>query len=509
MTHFVKAIDDFLNTFTMYKVVMFGLLLLVLISFLLSALGILFYNPLQLAASLLLIYVSCLVSNFIFSKILKAPTNIESYLITALILFFIYKPVSNQDEAITVIAAGVLAMATKYIFAINNKHIFNPAAASAVILGLIGNSGALWWAGSDVLLPFVLIIGLLIVRKIRRFRMFFAFLAASLVSISAFQGINGGVPVQQSVIEAFISWPLIFFGTVMLTEPLTTPPTRKLQMIYGAIVGILFGAQFHFGPIYSTPELALVLGNIYSYIVSPKQKLFLRFKEKIKAAENTYEYVFTSSNKLHFKPGQYLEWTLPHGRADMRGNRRYFTIASSPTEEDIHLGVRMEQQSSTFKKKLAEMKPTDTFVASQLMGDFTLPEDKNKKLVFIAGGIGVTPFRSMVKYLLDKKEQRSIVLFYTNKTADEIAYKDIFDKAQKELGLKPIYVLTNMDRIPAAWPGKAGRIDEKMITEEVPDFKERTFYISGPNAMVDAYKHLLNKMGVPHNQIVTDYFPGF
>lgn len=492
----------------MYKVVMYGLLILATISLLLSAFGILFYTPIQLATSFVLIVLSCTAANFIFAKILKAPTNVESYIITALILFFIYKPVSNQEEALTVISAGIIAMASKYVFALNSKHIFNPAGISTVIMGIIGNSGALWWVGSDVLLPFVLIIGLLIVRKIRRFRLFLSFIIVALVSISLFQGING-VPVLTSIVDAFKSYPLIFFATVMLTEPLTTPPTKKLQMIYGAIVGFLFGTQFHFGPIYSTPELALVLGNIYSFIVSPKAKMFLSFKEKNKVADNTYEYVFRSNQKLNYRPGQYLEWTLPHEKADIRGNRRYFTIASSPTEKHLRLGIRIEEKSSSFKHKLIDLRPQDTLVASQLTGDFTLPDDQSKKLVFIAGGIGVTPFRSMIKYLMDTQQKRAIVFFYANKTAGEIAYKDIFDKAQTELGIKINYVLTDKEHIPSGWTGKIGRIDEKMLTDEVPDYKERTFYISGPNAMVDAYKHLLAELGIPHNQIVTDYFPGF
>lgn len=504
----LKPLDDFLNKYTMYKVVLFGLLLLVGIAFLLSFTGILFYNPLQLSASLLIIFVSCLVSNFIFAKILKAPTNVESYMITALILFFIYLPVSDQGDVFSLVGAGVIAMAAKYIFAIHNKHIFNPAAISAFIMGLIGNGNAVWWVGSDILLPFVLIVGLLIVRKIRRFRLFFAFLIASLVTIALFQARNG-IPVQQSLIESFTSWPIIFFATVMLTEPLTTPPTKKLQMIYGAIVGVLFGSQFEFGPIYSTPEFALVAGNIYSYIVSPKAKMFLSFKDKRKVAENTFEYIFRSNQKLNFKPGQYLEWTLPHKKADIRGNRRYFTIASSPTEKHLRLGIRIEEKSSSFKHKLKEFSPADTIVASQLTGDFTMPDDLSKKLVFIAGGIGVTPFRSMMKFLIDNKEQRSVVLFYANKWKDEIAYKEIFDQGERELGLKTVYVLTDKEHVPAGWSGKVGRIDEKMITSEVPDYKERIFYISGPNAMVDAYKRLLAKLGIPNTNIVTDYFPGF
>lgn len=503
----LKPIDNFLNRFTMYKVVMYGLLILVGITIVLSFAGVLFYSALQLVSSLLILLASCWISNFVFAKIVKAPTNEESYFITALILFFIYIPLSNASDITTLIGAGVIAMATKYIFAFKNKHIFNPAAASAFIMGFIGNGDAIWWVGSGVLLPFVLILGLLIVRKIRRFRLFFSFLATSVVTIGIFQAFNG-ISVQQSIIETFTSWPIIFFGTIMLTEPLTTPPTKKLQMIYGAIVGVLFGSQFQFGPLYSTPELALIIGNVYAYIVSPKTKLFLIFKEKVQAAQNTYEYIFTTNHDFVFTPGQYLEWTLPHPKPDFRGNRRFFTIASSPTEKEIRLGVRVESASSSFKHKLNDMHPGEILVASQLTGDFTLPKDASKKLVFIAGGIGITPFRSMVKYLLDTKEKRSVVLFYANKTVDEIAYKDIFGRAQ-EVGVKPVYILTDKEHIPANWLGKVGRIDEKMLMDEVPDYKERIFYLSGPISMVDAYKKLLGGLGVPHHHMVTDYFPGF
>jgi glycine betaine catabolism B len=128
-----------------------------------------------------------------------------------------------------------------------------------------------------------------------------------------------------------------------------------------------------------------------------------------------------------------------------------------------------------------------------------LPEDRNKKLVFIAGGIGITPFRSMIKYMLDTNEKRSVVLYYLNRKPDDIAYKDIFDKAEKQLGIKVIYSI--LDVPSASYYNK--------ITVEIPDYKERYFYVSGPNAMVTAFENNLRKIGVKKNHIKTDYFPGF
>jgi ferredoxin-NADP reductase len=147
-------------------------------------------------------------------------------------------------------------------------------------------------------------------------------------------------------------------------------------------------------------------------------------------------------------------------------------------------------------------------LAGQIAGDFTLPQDPEQKMVFIAGGVGITPFRSMLKYLLDMKQPRDIVLFYANKTADEIAYTDILSKAQTELGIKVLYTLTNTEAIPRNWRGLVGRIDEHMIQKTVPDYKERTYYLSGPPDMVRAYEHILKNMRVKHDQIKKDFFPG-
>ena len=147
-------------------------------------------------------------------------------------------------------------------------------------------------------------------------------------------------------------------------------------------------------------------------------------------------------------------------------------------------------------------------IAGQIAGDFTLPKDPKQKLVFMAGGTGITPFRSMLKYLLDMHQRRDIVLLYANRTADEIAYKDILSEAQTKLGIKVFCTLTNTKAIPRNWPGFVGRIDERVIRAAVPDYKERTFYVSGSLDMVRAYEHILKNMRVRHDQIKKDLFPG-
>ncbi len=499
----LQPIDRFLNNLTMYKTVLFGLLTLTAFAIASGFLGTLSYSGVSLLLSLFIVSISCIVTNTIFAKILKVPVSYESWLITALILFFLFSPASSTNDALAIALAGAIAMASKYIAAFRGKHIFNPAAVGAVALAFTGLGAPLWWIGTTWMLPLTLIVGLLIVRKIRRFSMFAACIAASFVVV-VILGLKNGMPISESILQHFTSWPIIFFASVMVTEPLTMPARRVHQIIYGTVIGIVSSWPIVLGPVYFTPELVLVLANLYSYAFSLRRRLTLTLREVKEIARDTYEYVFEVSPRLQFEAGQYLEWMLPHSHPDTRGNRRYFTIASSPTEKEIRLGVKIGSSVSSYKKVLKEMKKGDTLLAGQLAGDFTLPKDASKKLVLIAGGIGITPFRSHIKYLIDTKQKRDIVLFYGNRTQKDIAYGDILNEAKKALGMNTIHLLSESE--DASTPKL---LSADLLKKEVPDFKERLFYISGPSGMVDAYKKLLTDAGVARWNIVTDYFPGF
>ncbi len=492
----------------MYRVILYGLIIMNFFAIILSILKILHYDPFYLLLSTLILNAVCYVTNKIFAKIFKAVTNIESSFITALLLFFLMPPMEDISGALLLVAVGALAMASKYFIAWNKKHIFNPVAVAALVLSFNPNTLAIWWIGTPIMLPITAIVGFLTVRKIRRFNLFFSFTITAYFSIMLFAYTNK-VQGIDLFLQQFTSWPLIYFGVFMLTEPLTTPPTKKLQIIYGALVGLLFGMPLNLGILYSSPELALVIGNVFSYLVSPKKNLLLKLTEKTKLAPSIYGFKFAADQKLNFTPGQYLEWTLPHRNPDSRGNRRYFTLASSPTKDKFELGVKISENSSSYKRALLAMNPGDKLFASHLSGDFTLNEGKNQKLVFIAGGIGVTPFKSIIEYLIDTKQKRDVVLFYACATHSEFVYKDIFDKAEYSIGLRTAYVITRAENAPKDWKGKTGRINAEVLTQVVPDYTKRTFYLSGPNTMVQGYKELLSSMGVSKSKIVTDYFPGF
>lgn len=507
----IDFIERKLNSVTMYRLVLYYLLGLFIFAVIFGYFGILPYTPLALVLSTIYITFICWLTNLVFSRVFNAQTNIESVYITALILVFIITPLKSFiDIPFLTLAgwAGVLAMASKYILAIRKKHLFNPAAIAVVLTALFLGQSASWWVGTSSMVIPVIVGGFLLTRKILRWDLVISFLVTSFITIVISRILVGG-SIFTVVQNFLLTSPVWFFAFVMLTEPLTTPPTRNLRIMYGILTGFLFTPAIHVGSIYSTPELALVVGNLFVYIISPKEKMILKLKELKEIGKDTYDFIFTSDRKFSFKPGQYLEWTLGHKDVDSRGNRRYFTLASSPTENTVRMGVRFFPESSSFKSKLKSLKPGDTIVAHGRAGDFVLPKDKNKKLVFIAGGIGITPFRSMIKYLLDTKQKRDIVLFYSNKKIEDVVYTDVFDEALNELNIRTVYTLTDKTAIPTSWLGETGHIDKTMIIRNVPDFQDRTFYISGPSKMVEIFEDTLVKMGVKKSAIVTDFFPGF
>ena len=506
-----KLIDDFLNKTTMYRLLEYylGGLLVVATGF--SAVGILPYNPLYLLASTAFLAAVCWLFNIAVARIWNVPTNAESSVITALILALIITPDKPYISFFFLLWAALLAMASKYILAIRGKHVFNPAALGIAATALFLGQYATWWVGGNLpMLFFVLAGGFLVVRKIHRWDLVLTFLAAALVSTLAPTIASGG-DIFVALTTMIIRTPLFFFAFVMITEPATTPPRRLGRMLYGAFVGFLFAPWVSIGSFFFTPELALLAGNVFSYLISPKFKAVLQLSNIQKLAADTYEFIFTGRLPT-FKPGQYAEWTLAADTSDSRGNRRYFTLASSPTEQDVRLGIKFYANASTFKQYLAAFKAGSPMLAGSIAGDFTLPNlpwNKKKKLIFIAGGIGVTPFRSMIKYLLDRHEPRDIVLFYSNKTEAEIAYKDIFDAAQAAgIGFRAVYTLTDKAVSPT-WAGGRGYVDAAMIMREVPDYKDRLFFISGPRSMVTTFQQTLHDIGIPRRRIKTDFFPGF
>lgn len=503
----LNLVDTIINRLTMYRLLLWGLRALFGVSWLFSAVDVLPYGAIRPLVSISILIGVCLGTNWVMARAYKTVSNSESSNITALLLYFIFQPPRTVKEGIALGLAGFVAIASKYILVRGKRHIFNPAAFGAVFVGITGLLYSGWWIGSSTMFILMLIFGLLVVRKIHRFPMVLSFMGVALLLFI----IRGDWQIYETIKLTLVSFPTIFFASLMLTEPITTPPRRYQQIAYGIFVGILFSAGVRLPGITMTPELALLIGNGLVALAFPRVLQELKLKSIETIGHTIYEYRFKPLQPLNYLPGQYVELTLPLQKSDALGNRRSFTIASSPTEDDIRFGVKHNpEHSSAFKRELLELPGGSVVTANNLAGDFLLPHSDTERLVFIAGGIGITPFRSQLQYLIDERKSRNITLFYAVSDPKHIVYKDVLERA-KEYGLKVVYVLhvPKDQEPPKSWKGEVGLITPGMIKKHVLDYDRRVYYISGPNAMVQANKHLLLGMGVARDHIRTDYFSGY
>ncbi len=491
----MKRLDSWLNQMTMYALVQYGLLAVIVYAALLGFIGQLPYSGWAILIAATILASVCRLLNMLLAWLWQATPSVESATITGLILTLIVVPPKSLMDCLVLTLIAALAMTSKYILAFRRQHIFNPAAIALVIIGLAGSGKAIWWVATPILLPATAILGALVARKLQRVGFVVSCLVAAVATMAVVALVQGNFDLT-IITSAFLSWPLVYFATIMVTEPATTPITKRWRYIYAVVIGGLFASQLRLGPIATTPEVALVAGNLLGLAVSGRRRVRLTLKQANSLAANIQEFVFTPDRPMPFAAGQYLEWALPHRRPDLRGSRRYFTIASSPTESELRIGIKLGPgRTSSFKTALAALKPGQWLTAAHAAGDFTLPTNASIKQVWIAGGIGVTPYRSMAKYLTDTKQRRDIHLIYLASSAEAFAYRDIFDQASQSVGIKVHYLVTPLT--------------PKLLRELVPDWQEREYYISGPSGLVRLHQNSLRSAGIEASKIKVDDFPGF
>jgi ferredoxin-NADP reductase len=494
MHNLLNPIDRLLNRFTMYKVTLFGLFGLWMVAEVLAYTGLIGVSATGMALSLGVLAVTCYAVTAGMAACFKTPFNQESYFITALILTFIVPPIDSLSGLLWVVLCGVIAMASKYLLTWRGSHVFNPAAFGVLVVSIAGVLPVTWWVATPNLLPFTILLALVMLRKQRNFQLFGVF-ALSAVAILLVNGVMFGNQTTVDVLtSALRSWPIIFMGSIMLTEPLTLPAGKQKQLLLAALVGVVFAAQLHAGPVSTTPQFALIVGNLFAVLVAGVYGTMLRLTQLNTIAPGTLELVFSKPTGLHFTPGQYIEMTLPYNTPDLRGNRRTFSIASAPHEDDVRFGVRAYNPGSGFKSRLQKLNIGDGVRIANVKGHFVLPANARQPLLFIAGGIGITPFRSMIAEMVQQLQHRDIRLLYVAASSEQFVYQDVLTQAA-EYG-----VIT--DYITPAFDG-----DE--LQRRVPDLADRHVYISGPDGMVRHYGELVRALGVPAHQIHKDHFSGY
>jgi len=218
-------------------------------------------------------------------------------------------------------------------------------------------------------------------------------------------------------------------------------------------------------------------------------------------------YFEPAEGRFDYKPGQVLSIILdPLRPAELA---REFSIASSPTEDFILISMRM-LVGSKFKSYINCLSPGAKILAEGPYGDFTLPEDTSRPLLFIAGGIGVTPFRGMMKYVADMALPFTVTLLYSARTPEEILYKNDWQTFRKTCkGFNAIFTITRPEESSSKWEGRVGRIDQALIEESVENLSESVTYVCGTPEMVRSMMKILVGMGLPPQKLKVEPFSGY
>jgi len=221
----------------------------------------------------------------------------------------------------------------------------------------------------------------------------------------------------------------------------------------------------------------------------------MRLVTKNQEVSGVHSFIFEPEQPLQWQPGQYLHYVLDHPNPDERGTERWFTIASAPFEKNVRITTRFDgEKMSSFKAALLAMEPSDEIEADGPKGSFVLQEGEHHH-IFIAGGIGVTPFRSMILQLAHDNKEINIDLMYANRDSNFVFGEELKQVQQNHPSFN---ILEFVDK----------RIEKSDMDKYLSD-KSAVFYLSGPKPMVEAYEEMLLAAGVEKVAVMTDYFPGY
>jgi ferredoxin-NADP reductase len=228
--------------------------------------------------------------------------------------------------------------------------------------------------------------------------------------------------------------------------------------------------------------------------------------ETREVAEGTLFVRFAVDGYPDFRPGAYFWVELPdRGHVDDKGLRRHISIATSPTERGI-VGLATRLRDTAFKRTLAELEVGDEVQVEEPKGSFLLPEDTSRDYVFVAGGIGISVFRSMLRYIADTGAPYRVTLVYSNRDPASTAFRDELRDLEERLeGLRVVLVMTD----DPAWEGETRQLDADVLSELVDGLDGKTFLVAGPPGMAEALEGALSGAGVPEEHLLVDSFSGY
>jgi ferredoxin-NADP reductase len=226
-------------------------------------------------------------------------------------------------------------------------------------------------------------------------------------------------------------------------------------------------------------------------------------------AEGTMAFHFVKPADFQFRPGQSIDLTLLNPpETDTEGNTRTFSIVSAPFDEDLIVATRM--RNSAFKRVLGKAAPGLEVKLEGPSGSFVLPRKAEKPVVLLAGGIGITPFLSMIRQATHDKTPHQIYLFYSNNRPEDAPFLDLLSEAARQNpNFHLIATMTEMSKSRHEWKGETGLINKEMLTKHLTRIEGPLYLLAGPPAMVAAMREMLIDAGVDEDDIRTEEFAGY
>lgn len=233
----------------------------------------------------------------------------------------------------------------------------------------------------------------------------------------------------------------------------------------------------------------------------------LQLLKKETIADNTMAFHWKRPEGFDFRAGQFGDMTLENPpESDEKGNTRAFSLVNAPHEKHLITATRM--RDSAFKRVLKNLEEGATVKFDGPHGHFTLHKTETTPAVFVIGGIGITPIRSMIAQATYERTSHKMTLLYSNKTPDDAAFLDDFHRLAKENpNFTFVPVMTDVGE--AQWSGERGYIDEQMLKKYVPDVEKPIYYLSGPGEMVQDMYNMLVKAGANEDNIRAEEFSGY
>jgi ferredoxin-NADP reductase len=226
-------------------------------------------------------------------------------------------------------------------------------------------------------------------------------------------------------------------------------------------------------------------------------------------AEGTMAFHFEKPSGFNFKAGQFADVTLTDPlETDAGGNTRTFSIASPPFENELVFTTRM--RDTAFKRSLKKVPLATEVKIGSAAGSFTLHKNRAKPAVFLAGGIGITPFLSIVRQADRDRLPHKLYLFYSNRRPEDAAFLNTLQSLEKtNLNFRLICTMTEMSKSTREWKGETVLIDKEILSRHLPILHGPIYYIAGPPTMVAAIRQTLVGAGVEEDDIRAEEFAGY